>query len=117
MVGSKLRYNPDHIANASVHYTFYEAGILKGWSAGFVAYYIGKRVACRSTTVASSTFALMPIPDYIQLDASVGYIVQKLTLRLKCSNLLNRLSYNAHNDNSVNPIASRQAAASNSLIQ
>jgi len=115
VVGSKLRYNPEHTANASVHYTFDEAGILKGWSAGFVAYYIGKRVAGRSTTVASPTFALMPIPDYVQLDASVAYTVQKLTLRLKCSNLLNRLSYYVHDDNSVNPIAPRQVAASISL--
>ena len=57
----------------------------------------------------------MPVPDYAQLDASIGYTYQKLSVRLKVSNLLNELSYNVHDDNSVNPIAPRLIATTIAL--
>jgi iron complex outermembrane receptor protein len=111
IVGSKMRYNPEHTANASVYYTFSERTLLKGFNAGFIAYYIGERVAGRSSTTANPGYKLMPLPDYLQLDASVGYTVQKITVRVKLSNLFNKLSYYVHDDNSINPIAPRQLAA------
>ncbi len=111
IVGSKLRYNPQHTANASVYYTFSERTLLKGFNAGIVTYYVGDRVAGRSTTAANPGYKLMTVPDYLQFDASVGYTVNKITMRLKLSNLLNKLSYYVHDDNSVNPIAPRQLAA------
>jgi iron complex outermembrane receptor protein len=115
--GSKLRYNPQHTANASVYYSFGNRTAFKGLNAGFIAYYVGDRVAGRSTRVQvnNDSYKLMPIPDYVQFDATVGYSIQKITLRFKLSNLFNKLSYYVHDDNSVNPIAPRQFAATVSL--
>ncbi|RSK43595.1 TonB-dependent receptor [Hymenobacter perfusus] len=111
-VGSLLRYNPNHTANASVFYTF-ENGLLHGLNLGLTTLYIGERQAGRSTrgNVQGDAFRLIPLPSYTQLDASVGYTYDRLSLRLKLSNVLNKLSYNVHDDNSVNPIAPRVFAA------
>jgi iron complex outermembrane receptor protein len=108
---SRLRYNPSHTANASVYYAFED--VLKGFNIGIIGFYVGNRVAGRSTrtTVDSDTYKLMPIPDYFQFDASAGYSFEKVSLRIKVSNLLNQLSYNVHDDNSVNPIAPRMFSA------
>jgi iron complex outermembrane receptor protein len=50
----------------------------------------------------------MPLPDYVIADMNAGYSLKNFALRLKVSNLFNKLSYNAHDDNSINPIAPRQ---------
>jgi iron complex outermembrane recepter protein len=106
--GSKLRYNPNHTGNVHVYYTVKPTYILNGLNAGMGIYYVGGRVAGRSTTKANPGYALIPIPDYFLLEASVGYNFQNLSLRFKVNNILNELSYNVHDDNSVNPIAPRQ---------
>lgn len=108
-VGSLLRYNPAHTANATAFYTV-EQGSFRGLTAGLTALYIGERQAGRSArnNVVNDQFRLIQLSDYTQLDASVGYSLDRLTLRLKLSNVLNQLSYNVHDDNSVNPIAPRQ---------
>lgn len=110
-VGSLLRYNPAHTANLSIYYTVAD-GKLKGFNAGFTTLYIGERQAGRSTrlTVKDDAYRLIALPHYVQLDASAGYTLDRLTLRVKLTNLLNQLSYNVHDDNSVNPIAPRQFA-------
>ncbi|WP_426491684.1 TonB-dependent siderophore receptor [Hymenobacter sp. 102] len=112
IVGSLLRYNPNHTANASVFYTF-NGGVLNGLNLGLTTLYIGERQAGRSTrsNIPGDAFRLIPLPAYTQFDASVGYTYDRLSLRLKLSNVLNQLSYNVHDDNSVNPIAPRQFAA------
>ncbi|RSK24688.1 TonB-dependent receptor [Hymenobacter metallilatus] len=112
VVGSLLRYNPNHTANASVFYTF-DNSLLSGLNLGLTTLYIGERQAGRSTrvTVQGDNYRLIPLPAYTQLDASVGYTYDRLSLRLKLSNVLNKLSYNVHDDNSVNPIAPRQFSA------
>jgi len=46
------------------------------------------------------------------MDLFAGYAAGKYAFRLKLSNLANTLSYNVHDDNSVNPIAPRQLSAS-----
>ena len=109
---SRLKYNPQHTANASIFYQFSDK-ILRGLNVGFTSLYVGDRVAGRSTrlTVANDAFKLMTVPDYVQFDASVGYSVNNLSLRLKVANLLDKLSYNVHDDNSVNPITPRNVAA------
>lgn len=111
--GSLLRYNPAHTANGTVFYTFQQQSALQGLQLGMTAFYVGERQAGRSTrnTVANDLFRLIPLPAYTQLDASVGYTYQRASLRLKLSNLLNELSYNVHDDNSVNPIAPRNFSA------
>jgi len=110
--GSKLKYNPAHTANASIYYTFRNTPVkcLHGMNAGFGALYIGDRYAGRSTrtNVPNDTYKLIPLPAYTTLEASLGYDVNKLSFRVKVSNIFNALNYNAHDDNSINPIAPRQ---------
>ena len=74
------------------------------------ALYFGDRYAGRSTrlNVQNDAFKLMPLSAFTILDASAGYQYKKLALRVKVSNLTDKLSYNAHDDNSINPIAPRQ---------
>lgn len=112
IVGSLLRYNPNHTANASLYYTF-QKGFAKGLNLGASALYFGERMAGRSTrvTVENDTYKLFAIPAYTSVDLSAGYTIGKMAIRCKVSNLLNALSYNVHDDNSVNPIAPRQFAA------
>lgn len=109
--GSLLKYNPNHTANASIYYTFSNTK-LKGLNLGLIAMYFGERQAGRSTrlTVANDAYKLIPINAYTQIDASAGYNFTKFSIRAKVSNLLNELSYNVHDDNSVNPIAPRMAS-------
>jgi iron complex outermembrane recepter protein len=77
---------------------------------GLATICFGERVAGRSTrlTVANDVFKLIPVNAYTQIDASAGYNFTKFSIRAKVSNLLNEMSYNVHDDNSVNPIAPRQ---------
>ena len=114
--GSKLRYNPNHTANASLHYHIRKTSEnwLSGFNAGLGILYIGERMAGRSTrvTVANDTYALILLKAYTDLEASIGYSRNQTAVRLKISNLLNAMSYNVHDDNSVNPIAPRQIVAS-----
>jgi iron complex outermembrane receptor protein len=111
ILNSLLRYNPNHTANASIYYTFSDTK-LKGLNLGLTAMYFGERVAGRSTrlTVANDAYKLIPINAYTQIDASAGYNFTKFSIRAKVSNVLNEMSYNAHDDNSVNPIAPRMAS-------
>jgi iron complex outermembrane receptor protein len=120
--GSRLRYNPAHTVNGSVFYNFNSAfgnGLLRGLSVGATGYYVGDRLAGRNnrllnpatgkpwTAASPEPFQLIALPNYFQLDASIGYSYQRFTLRAKAANLLGKLSYNVHDDNSVNPIAPR----------
>lgn len=113
IIGSLLRYNPNHTANASVYYTIREDGWSKGLNFGLTGFYMGDRVAGRSTrlTVNNDAYRLIPVAAFTQLDASVGYSLARFSVRAKVSNILNELSYNLHDDNSVNPIAPRQFSA------
>ncbi|MDB5241626.1 MAG: ferrichrome-iron receptor [Spirosoma sp.] len=113
IVGSLLRYNPNHTANGSIYYSFQRTGWAKGLNMGLTAFYMGQRVAGRSTrlTVNSDTYQLIPVPAFTQLDASVGYSLDRFSVRAKVSNVLNVLSYQIHDDNSVNPIAPRMLSA------
>lgn len=110
IVGSRLLYNPANTANASVYYFFNEETKLSGFSLGVGVLYIGDRIAGRSTrvTVPNDSFKPMSLPDYNLLDASMGYAKNGISIRVKISNILDVLSYNVHDDNSVNPIAPRQ---------
>jgi iron complex outermembrane receptor protein len=82
---------------------------LSGLQLGLLASYFGKRYAGRSTRVQVANDAYKPValPDYMQFDASAAYTFKQFTLRAKLGNILNVLSYNVHDDNSVNPIAPR----------
>lgn len=109
--GSRLRYNPGHTANLHAFYSVKPTSKLGGLQAGLGIYYVGQRVAGRNATKANPQYRLLTIPDYFLFDASLGYTCQNVTLRFKVNNILNQLSYNVHDDNSVNPIAPRQFTA------
>ncbi|UOQ52163.1 TonB-dependent receptor [Hymenobacter cellulosivorans] len=126
--GSRLRYNPAHTANLSLFYNFSSAfgsnTFLRGLNAGITTYYVGDKLAGRNTRLVDpatgkawangDAFKLISIPNYTQFDASLGYSYDRFSVRVKLANILNELSYNLHDDNSVNPIAPRnfQATAS-----
>lgn len=107
-VGAKLLYQPRNTLNTSVYYEF-QKGKLKGFSLGTTGMYFGKRFAGRLTrlNVVNDTYKPIPLPEYTTLDASVGYSKGNMTIRFKVNNIFNALSYNVHDDNSVNPIAPR----------
>ncbi len=109
--GSLLKYNPNHTANASANYRF-EDGKLKGLNVGLTAVYIGQRFAGRSTRtqVANDAFRLVELPSYTQFDATLGYGFKNVYLRGKVGNVLDKIGYNVHDDNSVNPITPRNYA-------
>jgi iron complex outermembrane receptor protein len=111
--GSLLRYNPNHTANASVNYRF-EAGKLRGFSLGMTGVYIGTRYAGRSTRVqvANDAYKIFEIPSYTQIDATASYTYKNISVRGKVGNVLDVLSYNVHDDNSVNPITPRNYSLS-----
>jgi iron complex outermembrane receptor protein len=112
IVGSLLRYNPAHTGNASIYYTINKTA-LRGMNFGISYLYFGERAAGRSTrlTVANDKFKLITLPAYQLVDATIGYARQNISLRIKLSNIFDVLSYNVHDDNSVNPIPPRQFAA------
>lgn len=109
--GDRLRYNPSHTANAHIFYAFGPKTGLSGFNIGFGTYYVGDRLAGRNPSTSSPSNKLIPLPDYFLLEASTGYTGNKFSVRVKMTNLSGKLSYNAHDDNSVNPIAPRQFAA------
>jgi iron complex outermembrane recepter protein len=106
--GSLLRYNPNHTANASVQYQSL-SGSVKGLRLGFTSAYIGTRYAGRSTRVqvANDAYRLIELPDYFQFDATAGYTLKKILFRVKVGNVFDVISYNVHDDNSMNPISPR----------
>jgi iron complex outermembrane receptor protein len=116
IVGSLLKYNPNHTANLSANYTVSE-GKLKGLNVGLTSLYFGNRQAGRSTRVqvANDSYKLVHIDAYTQIDATVGYTYKNISLRGKLANVFNVYSYNVHDDNSVNPIAPRNFLATLSL--
>ena len=111
--GSLLRYNPNHTANMSANYRF-DQGKLKGLSVGVTGVYIGTRYAGRSTRVqvANDAYRIIALPSYTQVDGNLGYTFKNISIRGKVSNIFNVLSYNVHDDNSVNPIAPRNYSLS-----
>ena len=106
--GSELKYNPKNTANLSFNYKV-ERGKLAGLNFGLINTYFGQRYAGRSTRimVANDAYRLIPVDDFIQVDAIVSYICKKWAIRTKLSNVGNEFNYNIHDDNSVNPIAPR----------
>ena len=121
--GSRLRYNPAHTANLSLYYSFanlfVDSNLLRGLSAGATGYYVGERLGGRNPrllydqagNLLTDANKYLAVPNYVLFDASLGYAYERFSIRLKMSNLLNVLSYNLHDDNSINPIAPRTFAA------
>tara|TARA_R110000796_G_scaffold35017_3_gene90185 strand:- start:171372 stop:173732 length:2361 start_codon:yes stop_codon:yes gene_type:complete len=108
IVGDLLRYNPNNTANVSANYQI-EKGPLTGFNIGVIGTYFGERFAGRNkrVTVEGDDRELIPLSDYFEFDATLSYTYKKFTLSAKLANIGNVLNYNAHDDNSINPIAPR----------
>lgn len=111
--GSQLKYNPKNTANLNFNFNF-KTGKLKGLNFGLINTYFGTRYAGRPTRllVNGDTRKLIYVKDFIQVDATLSYVCKKWAVRTKLSNVFNELSYNIHDDNSLNPIAPRNYAVS-----
>lgn len=104
----RLRYNPLNTVNANLHYQFSQTSALRRFNIGAGFYFVDDRVGGRNTTATNPDYSLMTIPDYSLFDLNLGYRFNRTDLRIKLSNIMNTLSHNVHDDNSVNPIAPRQ---------
>lgn len=110
VVGTALRFYPKHTANASLFYTFNKS-ILKGIEVGFISQYVGERFGGRlrptNAKVGSveASRRLIPMTDFVMLDASLGYTFKNISLRTKLSNIANIVNYYVYDDNTVTPIA------------
>ncbi len=106
--GSLLKYNPRHTANVGIQYRN------KGLQLGVTSVYIGERFAGRSTrtAVANDAYRLIELPAYFQVDLNAAYTYQHFSIRAKIGNVGDVLSYNVHDDNSVNPITPRNYSIS-----
>ena len=80
---------------------------MKDVQLGFISSYIGERFVGRSTrlTVQNDAYKLIPLAAYFTHDITLGYDLKKWNFKAKLSNIANTLSYNVHDDNSLNPIA------------
>ncbi|HTR29519.1 MAG TPA: TonB-dependent receptor [Puia sp.] len=111
--GSKLQYAPANMVTGNVWYAF--SGNMQGLGIGLTAMYVngmnGGRVPRQNPTAAQKNYALIPLPEFTEADATVSYSYKQLTFAVKCSNLLDAPGYFAHEDGSVNPIAPRAFAA------
>jgi iron complex outermembrane receptor protein len=111
--GALLLYQPRNTANTSLSYEIQNHRIFKGLNFGLSGLYFGKRFAGRLTrlNVPNDTYRPIALPEYTTLDAMIGYSHDNFSIRMKISNIFNALSYNVHDDNSVNPIAPRLISA------
>lgn len=110
--GMPLRFFPKHTANASIFYTF-EKTVLKGLELGIMSSFVGQRFGGRPrpTNAAPGSVEasrkLIPMSDFTQLDASIGYTYKNVSIRTKMSNLTNMVNYYVYDDNTVTPLAPR----------
>jgi len=110
--GDRLARTPANTANFSFFYTL-QSGLLKGFSVGSTANYIGKRVGgWNNQYKAAEPNGIfdreIPIEAYTTVDVSAGYEWGKFSILCKLSNVTNELNYTVHENYSVNPIAPRQ---------
>ena len=114
--GDRLTRTPANTANLSFFYTL-PSGILKGFSVGSSANYIGKRIGgWNNQYKAAEPNGIfdreIPLNDYTSIDVSAGYEWNKFSILCKLSNVTNELNYTVHENYSVNPIAPRQVMTS-----
>lgn len=98
--GSSPINTAKHTANGWIYY-YVNKGVLKGLSAGFGSYYVGKRpsndytikVAIHNTTPNVKPFDM---PSYITFNAQLAYTYQKLTTRVFFNNIFDKIGYNSY---------------------
>ena len=106
----RLRYNPSHTSNAHIFYSFNPHIRLRGFNIGFGSYYVGDRLPECNPSMSGPSNKLVPLPDYYLFDASAG-TGNKFSVRVKMTTRSDKLSYHAHDDNSIHPIEPGQFPA------
>ncbi len=110
MEGEQLVRNVPHTANATLFYTCNHSSFIKGLKLGASVFYTGNRYAGWNNKIGQSQTKsrIIPVHAYTTFDFSAGYHFRKFSVLAKVSNLTDALSYNVHENYSVNPIAPRQ---------
>lgn len=114
--GDRLTRTPQHTANLSFFYTI-PSGMFKNISFGAIGNYIGNRVGGWNNQIDPTKpngiyDREIPLDGYANIDLSVGYEWNKISILCKLSNITNELNYTVHENYSVNPIAPRQIMTS-----
>lgn len=107
----RLVRTPATTANASVFYKFTNTA-LDGLRIGAGAYFIGDRIAgwndSKSTNLnRNGVTRSFDLNNYTTVSLSLGYDWKKFSLQGKVGNLFDVVSYNVHENYSVNPITPR----------
>lgn len=102
----KLVRTPAFTANASAFYTF--TSFAKGLKVGATAFYTGDRKAGWNDVKGQKQVTRMiDVKGFTTIDVSVGYSWSRFSVQGKVGNLFDVLSYNVHENYSVNPITPR----------
>lgn len=114
--GSAPMNAPEHTANGWVNYKF-DQGAIKGLSVGLGAYYVGGRPVneySRSADGHGSYVNMRPfdMPEYLTVNAQLGYSYKNATLKVFMNNIFNELGYTSYyRGGYINEIAPRNFAA------
>lgn len=102
----RLVRTPAFTANASAFYTF--TTFAKGLKLGATAFYTGDRKAGWNDVKGQKQVTRMiDVKGFTTVDISVGYSWSRFSIQGKVGNLFDVLSYNVHENYSVNPITPR----------
>lgn len=110
IVGEQFVRNVPHTANGSLFYTFNNYKV-KGLKLGASVFYTGNRFAGWNNKVKQlkdTGTRIIPVAGFTTFDFSAGYTYKGISILAKISNITDALSYNVHENYSVNPIAPRQ---------
>ncbi|MCJ8152167.1 TonB-dependent siderophore receptor [Chryseobacterium sp. SSA4.19] len=102
----RLVRTPAVTANASAFYTF--TNFAKGLRVGATAFYTGDRKAGWNDVKGQKQLTRMiDVEGFTTVDFSLGYEFKKFLIQGKVANVFDVLSYNVHENYSVNPITPR----------
>jgi iron complex outermembrane receptor protein len=102
----RLVRTPAFTANASAFYTF--TTFAKGLRVGATAFYTGDRKAGWNDVKGQKQLTRMiDVNGFTTVDFSLGYEFKKFLIQGKVGNVFDVLSYNVHENYSVNPITPR----------
>lgn len=107
--GERLVRTPANTANASVFYTIPK--YIKGLKLGVSAFYTGDRLAgwnnLKDKNGVQKTNRMFELKGFTTVDFSVGYQFKKFSILGKVGNVFDVISYNVHENYSVNPTTPR----------
>lgn len=99
--GSSPINTAKHTANGWIHY-IQNKGILKGFTAGVGAYYVGKRpvndYTAKVNVIHNTTAGVKPfdMPSYITWNAQLSYSFKNMTTRVYFNNIFDKIGYTSY---------------------